>query len=151
MLKIPEHGQPNRIYSHFRLRNPLVIYLHICYTTHMNYINTITTRLRKIFGGRTPTVFSTEEQLGSNRIMKSATPKYDLSWYVKWVASVFILLAMSMRGIVDYVYYDMLFSLVGLILWLWVSFMWKDRALIVLNAVGFIFVLRNFIQYLAGV
>ena len=25
----------------------------------------------------------------SNRISKSATPKYDASWYIKWVASAF--------------------------------------------------------------
>ena len=74
----------------------------------MKYINTITTRLRKIFGERIPTVFSEEEQLNTTRIFKSKTPKYDLSWYVKWIASLFILLAMSIRGMVDYVYYDMI-------------------------------------------
>ena len=151
MIKIPEHGQQNAIYYTFRLRNPLIIYLHICYTIRMKYINTITTRLRKIFGERIPTVFSEEEQLNTTRIFKSKTPKYDLSWYVKWIASLFILLAMSIRGMVDYIYYDMIFSMVGLILWTWVSIMWNDRALIMLNVVGFFLVLRNFLNYLAGV
>ena len=117
----------------------------------MKYINNITTRLRKIFGERIPTVFSEEEQLNTTRIFKSKTPKYDLSWYVKWIASIFILLAMSLRGIVEYVYYDMLFSIIGLILWIWVSLLWKDRALIMLNVVGLLLVLRNFLEYLAGV
>jgi hypothetical protein len=74
--------------------------------------------------------------------------KFSLDWYVKWIASIFVLLAMSMRGISELVLYDMVFTLIGLILWLWVSILWKDRALIILNAVGFIFVLRNLIEYL---
>ena len=56
----------------------------------MKYINTITTRLRKIFGERIPTVFSEEEQLNTTRIFKSKTPKYDLSWYIKWIATFLI-------------------------------------------------------------
>ena len=43
--------------------------------------------------------FSKEELENSKRIQKSATPKYTLDWYVKWIASLFILVAMSMRGI----------------------------------------------------
>ncbi len=121
------------------------------YTIPMKYIKQQYTRLSKIFGERIPTVFSEEEQLNTTRIFKSKTPKYDLSWYVKWIASIFILLAMSLRGIVEYVYYDMLFSIIGLILWIWVSLLWKDRALIMLNVVGLLLVLRNFLEYLAGV
>ena len=89
--------------------------------------------------------------LNSSRVFKKITPRHDLSWYVKWIASLFILLAMSIRGMVDYIYYDMIFSMVGLILWTWVSIMWNDRALIMLNVVGFFLVLRNFLNYLAGV
>ena len=35
--------------------------------------------------------FSKEELENSKRIQKSATPKYTLDWYVKWIASLFIL------------------------------------------------------------
>ena len=74
--------------------------------------------------------------------------KFTLDWYVKWVASIFVLLAMSIRGVSELVFYDMLLTLTGVILWLWVSIIWRDRALIILNAVGFILVLRNFVEYL---
>lgn len=88
--------------------------------------------------------FTEEEIENSKRIFKSATPKYTLDWYVKWVASVFVLAAMSMRGVDGLQLIDLTLSVVGIILWLWVSIMWKDRALILLNGVGLIFLLRNF-------
>ena len=42
--------------------------------------------------------FSVGEIQHSTRISKSATPKYDLSWYVKWISSMFILAAVMMRA-----------------------------------------------------
>ena len=90
--------------------------------------------------------YSPEELKKSNRIFKSATPKYTTDWYVKWIASLFILSAMSVRGLVDYIYFDMIFSMIGLLLWVWVSVIWKDRALIMLNIVGFLLVLRKFLE-----
>ena len=44
-----------------------------------------------------PNDFSQEELENSKRIFKSATPKYTLDWYLKWIASIFVLLAMSIR------------------------------------------------------
>ena len=38
--------------------------------------------------------FTEEEILNSKRIFKSATPKYTLDWYVKWVASIVILISL---------------------------------------------------------
>ena len=38
------------------------------------------------------------KQLNSSRVFKKVTPKYDLSWYVKWVASVMILIAVVLVG-----------------------------------------------------
>ena len=94
------------------------------------------------------TKFSKEELANSKRIYKSATPKYDVSWYVKWVASIFVLVAMSMRGIAEFQYYDLVLSIVGIFLWLIVSILWKDRALIMLNGVGLLLLMRNLIEYL---
>ena len=90
-------------------------------------------------------VYSEEELKNSNRIQKSATPKYTLDWYVKWVASIMILIGMSIRGIDGLQVYDLSVSIVGIALWLWVSILWKDRALIILNAVGLLFLIRNLV------
>jgi fatty-acid desaturase len=95
-----------------------------------------------------PPDFTKEEIANSKRIFKSATPKYTADWYVKWVASILVLGAMSVRGVEGMVMWDMLLSLSGLIGWLIVSIMWKDRALIMINAVGLFFIVRNLISLL---
>ena len=90
--------------------------------------------------------FTVGEIKHSNRIQKSATPKQDLSWYVKWTASAFILLSMSIRGIPELAMYDIVLSLVGVAGWMWVGFLWKDRALILLNGVGIILFMRTLVS-----
>ena len=82
----------------------------------------------------------------SKRITKSATPKQDLSWYIKWTASCFILASMSMRGIEGLQMWDLVLSLIGVSGWMWVGFLWKDRALILLNGVGIMLFSRTLIQ-----
>lgn len=93
---------------------------------------------------------SLEEIANSNRWFKSATPKQTLDWYIKWVASAMLLAGMSMRGIEGLQVYDLTISIVGVILWLWVSILWKDRALIVVNSVGLLLLVRNLITMLNG-
>lgn len=80
--------------------------------------------------------------------IKSETPFYTLDWYIKWVASFFVLCAMSLRGVEGYEFYDLVLSTIGIIGWTIVSFMWNDRALIILNVVGLLFLLRTLINIL---
>lgn len=87
--------------------------------------------------------FSNEELKKSNRIFKSATPKYTSDWYLKWVASAFVLIGISTRGIPELAHIDITFSTIGVFLWLIVSVLWKDRALIMLNGAGLLFLLRT--------
>ena len=93
--------------------------------------------------------FEQKELENSKRIFKSATPKYTLDWYIKWIASVFLLAAMSLRGVEGMQLIDLTLSLTGIIGWLLVSTMWKDRALIILNAAGLLLLTRNLIGILA--
>ena len=92
--------------------------------------------------------FTKEELENSKRIFKSATPKYTADWYLKWISSVIVLCAMSIRGIPELVFYDLVLSVVGIFGWLLVSFMWRDRALILLNSFGLLFLLRNLVEQL---
>ena len=87
--------------------------------------------------------YSKKEIENSKRIYKSATPKQDLSWYIKWTASIFILSAMSIRGVEGLQTYDLILSIIGVTGWLVVSILWKDRALLVLNGAGLAFLLRT--------
>ena len=94
--------------------------------------------------------FTQEEIENSKRIFKSATPKYTIDWYLKWFSSVFVLAAMSIRGVEGLQTYDLVLSIVGITGWLLVSFIWQDRALILLNSFGLLFLLRNLIQNIVG-
>ena len=92
--------------------------------------------------------FTKEELQNSKRIFKSATPKYTADWYIKWVSSVIVLMAMSIRGVPELIMYDLYLSVVGIFGWLIVSILWKDRALILLNSFGLLFLLRNLVEQL---
>jgi hypothetical protein len=72
------------------------------------------------------------------------TTTYD--WYLKWIASVIILCAMSIRGTPELAPLDLQLSIMGVFLWLIVSLVWKDRALILLNGVGLLFLVKNYVQ-----
>lgn len=82
-------------------------------------------------------------KLKSDRIFKSATPKYTKDWYIKWIASFFVVSAISIRGIDGLALYDLYLSVIGVSLWLWVSILWNDRALIMLNGIGLVLLLRT--------
>lgn len=94
--------------------------------------------------------FSPEEIENSKRIFKSATPKYTIDWYLKWISSVFVLAAMSIRGVEGLQTHDLVLSVIGITGWLLVSFIWQDRALILLNSFGLLFLLRTLTVTLAG-
>ena len=66
-----------------------------------------------------------------------------LDWYLKWVATVFIVAAVLCRSVEDMPkIFDIVLSLIGTGLWWWVAVIWKDRSLIVLNTV-LCFILAN--------
>ena len=92
--------------------------------------------------------FSEEELRNSKRIYKSATPKYTVDWYIKWIASAFVLGAMSIRGVDGLQQTDLILSLIGIFGWLIVSILWKDRALIMLNGAGLLFLVKNLAERL---
>jgi len=53
-----------------------------------------------------------------------------------------------MRGVVGLETTDLIVSTIGVALWLWVSIIWKDRALVLLNGVGLLFLIRNLVERL---
>ena len=75
--------------------------------------------------------------------MSKLSDKKDLAWFIKWVSSFIVITAMSLRGIEGMQLYDLTLSIVGVAGWLCVGMLWKDRALIILNAVGLVFLFRN--------
>ena len=67
----------------------------------------------------------------------SVTPKYDITWYVKWTASIIVLIGITIRasGITQLQWLDIVCSWIGAVGWFYVGFKWNDRALMILNAV----------------
>tara|TARA_B110000305_G_C19204822_1_gene523004 strand:- start:421 stop:684 length:264 start_codon:yes stop_codon:yes gene_type:complete len=86
----------------------------------------------------------------AEKYMKSQTPKHDLSWYIKWTASAFILASMTMRGKEHLVDWDIGLSLIGVTGWFIVGFLWNDRALILLNGAGIVFFLTTIVGKVFG-
>lgn len=68
-----------------------------------------------------------------------------IDWYIKWVATVFVLTGMALRTTQEHMFADIIVSLIGAIGWMVVGIMWKDKSLISLNAVATLILLYGFI------
>jgi len=88
--------------------------------------------------------------LNSTRVFKKITPKGDLSWYIKWVSVVLILVATSARATGTLPDIDLWFGLFGTIGWLTVGYLWHDRALILLNGVLVTLIFTGLLNYYYG-
>ena len=74
------------------------------------------------------------------KAIKKVTPKGDLSWYIKWLASFIILIGMVLTSITGMEPYNLMFHFVGVLGWGSVGMLWHDRALIFINSIAmFIF------------
>ena len=84
---------------------------------------------------------------------QSVTPKGDITWYIKWIASIITLFAVSVRatGIPELHWIDIVGSFIGSVGWFIVGFMWKDRALIILNGVIGVILFSGLIKIVFGV
>ena len=76
------------------------------------------------------------KELNSTRVFKKITPTGDLSWYIKWTASIFILIGMIFTSAGGYEPFNLIISLIGVTGWLIVGLMWHDRALIFINGIA---------------
>ena len=90
------------------------------------------------------------KELDSTRVFKKITPKGDLSWYVKWVSVILILIATTARATGTIPQVDLWFGLFGTIGWFWVGMLWHDRALIFLNGVLVTLIFTGLLNYYFG-
>ena len=68
-----------------------------------------------------------------------------VDWYIKWIATVFVLTGMALRTTQEHMFADIIVSLIGAMGWMAVGIMWKDKSLIALNAVASLILLYGFI------
>ena len=70
-------------------------------------------------------------------------------YYLKWIATIFVLMAVACRSVEEVPkIYDVVLSWVGTGMWLMVSLAWKDRALILLNAVMSFMLFVSMLRYM---
>ena len=81
--------------------------------------------------------------------IKKVTPLGGLSWYVKWISSLVIIVGMIMSSLNIYPY-NLYVHLLGVAGWLWVGFLWHDRALILLNAIAVVIFALGIGNYYLG-
>ncbi len=82
----------------------------------------------------------------SNILMK-ITPKYDKSWYIKWVSSCILLIAMSLTSIGGLEPFNIMLHLIGVTGWLIVGMLWHDRALIFINGIAIFIFLSGILKF----
>jgi hypothetical protein len=85
-------------------------------------------------------------KLNSSRVYKKVTPKGDLSWYIKWIASIFLIIGMILAS-VNLFPYNIMVASIGVLGWLIVGILWHDRALIVLNAISLAIYIMGVLGY----
>jgi energy-coupling factor transporter transmembrane protein EcfT len=90
------------------------------------------------------------KELNSTRVYKKVTPIHDLSWYVKWVSVVFVIIGWMLHSI-NLFPYNIMIQMIGVAGWLWVGYLWHDRALIVLNSIGVALLGMGLLKFYFGV
>lgn len=87
--------------------------------------------------------------LNSSRVFKKVTPKGDLSWYIKWVSSIIIIIGMALSS-ANIFPLNIIVHGVGVTGWLVVGLLWHDRALIFLNTVAVFVYLTGLLNHYYG-
>ena len=90
-----------------------------------------------------------KEEVGANIVARAEPGKKDITWYIKWFSSIVMIFGIILTS--NNIFpLNLYISVIGLIGWLVVSLLWKDRSLIVLNTVAVAIYLNGIVQYLWG-
>jgi|TARA_R100000482_G_C4997761_1_gene90192 hypothetical protein len=78
--------------------------------------------------------------------LRKTTPHKTKDWYIKWAASVVLIIGMLFTA--NNIYpLNLYFHVVGLAGWFIVAMIWNDRALIVINAVSLAILTNGLLTY----
>tara|TARA_R110002020_G_scaffold241405_1_gene454582 strand:- start:317 stop:577 length:261 start_codon:yes stop_codon:yes gene_type:complete len=74
------------------------------------------------------------------------TPTHTLDWYVKWIASIVLVVGVILTS--NNIYpLNLMVHAVGMFGWFVVAIIWNDRALLVINAVSLVLLLNGLVSY----
>jgi|TARA_R110000796_G_scaffold239438_1_gene360141 hypothetical protein len=78
--------------------------------------------------------------------LKKLAPTNTLDWYIKWVASLFLIAGVILTS--NNIYpINLFFHAVGIFGWFIVSILWNDRALLVINAVSLALLINGMVAH----
>jgi len=79
-------------------------------------------------------------------MLEKQTPIHTLDWYVKWIASIIIVVSVILTS--NNIYpLNLFFYAAGLSGWFIVALLWNDRALLVVNAISLALLLNGLVSY----
>jgi|TARA_R100001530_G_scaffold46767_1_gene35151 energy-coupling factor transporter transmembrane protein EcfT len=79
-------------------------------------------------------------------ILDKQTPTYTLDWYIKWIASIILVIGVILTSNNIYPLNLMVHAL-GMFGWFIVAVIWNDRALLVINAVSLVLLINGLVSY----
>ena len=78
--------------------------------------------------------------------LNKQTPTHTLDWYVKWIASVILVVGVILTS--NNIYpLNLIVHAIGMFGWFIVAIVWNDRALLVINAVSLALLLNGLVAY----
>ena len=78
--------------------------------------------------------------------LNKQTPTHTLDWYIKWIASVVLVVGVILTS--NNIYpLDLMVHALGMFGWFIVAIIWNDRALLVINAVSLVLLLNGLVSY----
>ena len=78
--------------------------------------------------------------------LNKQTPTHTLDWYIKWIASIILIVGVILTSNNIYPFNLMVHAL-GMFGWFIVAIIWNDRALLVINAVSLVLLLNGLVSY----
>ena len=78
--------------------------------------------------------------------LNKQTPTHTLDWYIKWIASIILVVGVILTSNNIYPLNLMVHAL-GMFGWFIVAIIWNDRALLVINAVSLVLLLNGLVSY----
>ena len=78
--------------------------------------------------------------------LNKQTPTHTFDWYVKWIASVVLVVGVILTS--NNIYpLNLMIHAIGMFGWFIVAIIWNDRALLVINAVSLVLLLNGLVSY----
>ena len=78
--------------------------------------------------------------------LNKQTPTHTLDWYIKWIASVVLVVGVILTS--NNIYpLNLMVHAIGMFGWFIVAIIWNDRALLVINAVSLVLLINGLVSY----